>query len=268
MTLRAVIASLIGAGVLVFTITGVVAQSPTERAIDDADLKSGYDFQSEDTRALQDDDFANPGFLWVDKGAALFSEKAGKNDRACTTCHTDTVRSIKGAAARYPSVDEKTGQLINIEQRINLCRERHQQAEPLSYESEDLLAMTAYVAHQSRGQPFNAKTDGTAQSHFEAGRDYYYARKGQMNLACHHCHEWNWGQMLRGDRLSQGHGNGYPAYRFEWQTIGSLHRRLRNCDKGVRAEPLPFGAQEYVDLELYLAWRASRLTLETPSVRR
>ena len=29
--------------------------------------------------------------------------------------------------------------------------------------------------------------------------------------------------MLRGDRISQGHPNAWPAYRLEWQTFGSLH---------------------------------------------
>ncbi|MEM8920543.1 MAG: sulfur oxidation c-type cytochrome SoxA, partial [Pseudomonadota bacterium] len=32
------------------------------------DVKSGYEFLTRDTQNLQDDDFANPGFLWVDRG--------------------------------------------------------------------------------------------------------------------------------------------------------------------------------------------------------
>ena len=77
-----------------------------------------------------------------------------------------------------------------------------------------------------------------------------------------------WGQQLRGQPISQGHSNAYPAYRLEWQAVGSLQRRLRNCNIGVRAEPYPYGAQEYVNLELFLAWRASGLRIETPGVRR
>ena len=110
--------------------------------------------------------------------------------------------------------------------------------------------------------------DGPARRFFEAGRDDYYRRRGQLNLACHHCHELNWGRMLRGDRLSQGHGTGYPAYRLEWQTLGSLHRRLRACNLAIRAQALPYGAPEYVNLELFLAWRAAGLFLEAPAVRR
>ena len=103
---------------------------------------------------------------------------------------------------------------------------------------------------------------------FEAGRTLFLTRQGQFNLACKECHEDHWDQKLRGAPISQGYGNAYPAYRLEWQTIGSLQRRLRNCNIGVRAEPYPYGAQEYVNLELYLAWRAQGLPIETPGVRR
>ena len=116
--------------------------------------------------------------------------------------------------------------------------------------------------------PVQVAAGGPARPFFEAGRDFYTARRGQLNLACTQCHEDNWGKQLRGDRLSQGHGNGYPIYRLEWQTLGSLQRRLRNCNVGVRAEPYPYGAQEYVNLELFLAWRAQGLPVETPGVRR
>ena len=73
---------------------------------------------------------------------------------------------------------------------------------------------------------------------------------------CAQCHEDHWGKRLRAERISQGHANGFPIYRLEWQTLGSLHRRLRACFQGVRAEPFPSGTPEFVNLELYLAWRA------------
>jgi sulfur-oxidizing protein SoxA len=47
-----------------------------------------------------------------------------------------------------------------------------------------------------------------------------------------------------------------------------LHRRLRACYFGVRAEQPAAGSAELVDLELYLASRARGLRVETPGVRR
>jgi sulfur-oxidizing protein SoxA len=141
-------------------------------------------------------------------------------------------------------------------------------AEPLPYESEELLALTAYVARQSRGLPLSVGIEGAARARLEAGRVSYHRRRGQMNLSCAHCHDANWGKRLLSETISQGHPNAYPAYRMEWQTIGSLQRRIRACLSGIRAEMLPYGSQEYLDLELFLAWRAQGLPIETPGVRR
>ncbi len=239
-----------------------------DRAIAPEDLQSGYAFQSPDTQALQDDPFANPGLLWVDAGKKQWRRADRASGKACADCHGDDGSDMTGVAARYPAYDERAQSLLNLEQRINLCRKRHQDADPLPYKSEDLLSLTAFLANLSNGMPADVSIDGAARPYFEAGRAYYYQRRGHLNLACSHCHENNWGKMLRGDRLSQGHGNGYPTYRLEWQTIGSLHRRLRFCDTGVRAEPSDYGSSEYVSLELFLAWRASGLPIETPAVRR
>ncbi len=237
-----------------------------ERAIPPGELKSGSAFLGSDLRALQNDDFANPGMLWVERGEKLWSEPAGKKNLACAGCHKD--QSMRGVAARYPKIDKANGKLLNLEGRINQCREERMGAEALRYESEELLALTAYIARQSLGVPIATRIDGAARAHFEAGRAAYHQRRGQMNLSCAHCHDAQWGKRLLSETISQGHPNAYPAYRMEWQTMGSLERRLRACLSGIRAEMLPYGSQEYLDIELFLAWRAQGLPIETPGVRR
>ena len=236
----------------------------TDQNLPPADIRSGYTFLSAETQAMQDDSFANPGYLWVDRGAALFEDRSGAAP-SCASCHTT---GLAGIAATYPAIDEVTGDLLNLEGRINQCRIRHQTLPALDYESDDLLALTAFVASQSAGMPVSAFADGAAATHYQNGRDYFFTRRGQFNLSCHQCHDENWGKRLRGDTISQGHGNGFPAYRLEWQTLGSLQRRIRDCDVGVRAEPKAFGDPTYIDLELYLSARASGLDMESPAIRR
>ena len=230
--------------------------------------RSGITYAGADVRALQADDFANPGMLWVARGEKMWNAAAGRNNKACSSCHQDAPAGMKGVAARYPRVDVATGKVIHIEGRINICRERNQAADPLQYESEELLALTAYVAHQSRGMPVAVVADAANRPHLERGREIYYRRQGQMNLACVNCHEQNAGRKLLAETISEGHGNAYPAYRLEWQAVGSLHRRLRACYFGVRAVMPAFGSDELLDLELYLARRATGLLVETPGVRR
>lgn len=248
-------------GVLL-ALSAVAAEPPR------AQPKSGLAYAGTDVRALQADDFANPGMLWVARGEKLWSAPAGRSEKSCASCHRDAPSTMKGVAARYPRVDEQGGGLLNLEGRINQCRDRHQGAESLRYESEELLGLTAYVAHQSRGMPVKVEIGVPNRAHFERGRETYYRRQGQMNLGCTHCHERNAGRKLLADTISEGHGNAYPIYRLEWQSAGSLHRRLRACYFGVRAVQPAAGSAELLDLELYLAWRANGLPLETPGVRR
>ncbi|WP_084396845.1 sulfur oxidation c-type cytochrome SoxA [Henriciella aquimarina] len=241
--------------------------TPERTRLAPGEIRSGYTFLQPQTQALQDDDFANPGFLWVDRGDALFHEAAA-NGKSCASCHGEEGEELASAAAHYPAIDEDSGELVNIEGRINLCRARHQEREPLDYESDDLLGLTAYVAYLARGVPMSVDISGAAQSWYEKGEDYFYTRRGQFNLACSQCHNESWGKKLRGDTISQGHGNAFPGYRLEWQSFGSLQRRLRDCDSGVRAEPLDYGSDTYKAVELYLAKRAEGLAMESPGVRR
>lgn len=229
--------------------------------------KSGYEFQSKSNRERQDDLAVNPGMLWVDQGAQAWTKVEGSAGKSCADCH-GAVEGMKGVAAGYPVWDQKAGRMHNLDTRVQECRSVRQQAAPLAPESEGLLALTAVVAHQSRGMPMAPSIEGPARPVFEQGRKLYEERVGQLNLSCAQCHEQNWGQRLRSEVISQGHGNGYPIYRLEWQKMGSLHRRLRSCYLSVRSEPPQHGSAEHIALELYLSWRAKGLAIETPAVRR
>jgi L-cysteine S-thiosulfotransferase len=229
--------------------------------------RSGYTFMGPDTRTIQDDDTANPGMLFVLDGEALWNKKVGSADKACADCHGDARDSMKGVAARYPAFDKTLNRPVTIEQRINLERAQHQQATAFPYESRDLLALTAFVANQSRGVAITAGGDPELKPFVEQGRALFMQREGQLNLACANCHDDNFDRHLAGSPVTQGQPTGYPEYRLEWQTLGSLERRLRSCMAGVRAQAYDYGAPELVALELYLMSRARGMKMETPAVR-
>ena len=229
--------------------------------------RSGYDLMSRDSKAMQDDDTSNPATLSVLDGEAMWTAKAGAADKSCADCHGDAEQSMRGVSARYPAFSPAKGRPIDIEQRINLCRTEQQKAAPLAHESRDLLALTAYLGKQSRGMPISVAEDEKTKPFIEAGRQNYSRRQGQLNLSCQNCHDDNAGQKLAGVELPQGHPTGYPLYRLEWQSVGSLQRRLRNCMIGMRAEPYAYGSDENVDLELFLMSRARGMKVETPAVR-
>jgi L-cysteine S-thiosulfotransferase len=231
-------------------------------------LRSATEFLSPELAAEQRDELRNRGMLWVEQGAALWNQPVGTTGQACAACHGAPERSMPGVAARLPAIDAASGQLINLEGRINHCRTQRQNGPALAYDSNELLALTALIARQSLGLPLQVAGDSPARPFVEAGRRFWYDRQGQLNLSCSQCHDDNVGRKLRGDTISSAVSTGYPVYRLEWQGMGSLHRRLKACQLGVRAVPFEPGAPEYLALELYLAVRGKGLAIEAPALRR
>lgn len=229
--------------------------------------RSGSAFMAESTRAVQDDDTSNPAMLSVLDGSRLWDAPKGEAAKSCASCHGEATASMRGVAARYPAFDERSGRPVDLAGRINVCRQDHQGTQPLARESADLLALTAYVGYQSRGLPISPPQDGRLVPYREQGQALFKTRMGQLDLSCASCHDDHWSRRLGGSPITQAHPTGYPLYRFEWQALGSLQRRVRNCMVGVRAKPYDFGAEELIALELYLNARASGMTLEVPAVR-
>jgi sulfur-oxidizing protein SoxA len=229
--------------------------------------RSGFEYMGPSTQAMQKDDTQNPAMLWIGEGEALWKQAAGSSQKACVACHAQASTSMKGVAARYPAFDERTQRPVTLGQRINQCRLHHQQATPFKDESQALLALESYVGLQSRGMPMSPPTDARLNAPRALGEVRFQQRMGQLNLSCAQCHTDNAGGKLGSALIPQAHPQGYPVYRLEWQGMGSLQRRLRNCMTGVRAEPFAYGAQELVELELYLAARSKGMAGETPAVR-
>ena len=242
-------------------------------------LKSATEFLSRELRAEQGDDLRNRGMLWVEQGAGLWETPSGPGNVSCRSCHGDARATMADVAARYPVYDLTGRRVLNLEGRINACRTDRQGSAAWAYETNELLAMTAYLSHLSRGLSKQSRIgDGSFADvghesaeltrAFERGRALWTERQGQLNLSCAQCHDANVGRKLRGDTISSAVPNGYPAYRLEWNGLGSLHRRLRACQLGVRAVQFEQGSNEYLALEVYLAWRARGLPLESPAMRR
>ena len=229
-------------------------------------IYSGWRFRSNDTQILQTDDFMNPAMVAVDYAQELWDTPAGSSNESCADCHGD-VGNLKGLRAGMPKWNEAAGEPWTLEDWINWSIEEHQGGEPWGWESEEMLAMTALISLQSRGMPVDVQIDGPMKEWWERGKDLYYTRVGQLDMACANCHEDNYGNMIRADHLSQGQINGFPVYRLKWQGLGSIHRRFKGCMKNIRAEPFNRGSDEFTALELYVAWRGEGLAVEGASVR-
>lgn len=230
--------------------------------------RSGFADMSPATQAMQRDDMANPGMLWVLEGEALWARPAGPEGRSCAACHgADPATAMRGVAARHPAWDAAEGRPVDLAGRIARCQAERQGVTPFPREGQEQLALSTLVAHASRGLPIAPPEDPRLAPARAEGARLWAERRGQLDLSCAQCHDANAGQRLAGSVIPEGHPTGYPLYRLEWQGMGSLHRRLRGCMSGVRSEPYPPGAPEMVAIELFLMGRAAGMPMETPAVR-
>lgn len=232
------------------------------------EVLSGWLYRTAETRALEEDSFANPAMLYVEQGEDIWNTVEGEAGKSCASCHGDAADSMAEVGATYPKWDPETQRPVNVELQINKCRETHMKAAPYKFDAGEQKALTTFVKHQAIGKPMHVDlSEGEMQSWWEKGKDIYYTRYGQLNLACASCHEENNGRYIRADHLSQGNVNGFPTYRLKQAGMVSLHNRFRGCIRDTRAEfPAAF-SDELMALEVYTTWRGSGLSVETPAVR-
>jgi sulfur-oxidizing protein SoxA len=230
-------------------------------------IYSGWKFRTDETQAMQADDFDNPGMLYVEQGIEAFNTAMGAEGNSCASCH-ENPESLADVRATYPKWDEAHGEVQTVEMQILECQtERMGVAEPYGYDSQQMRNMVALIASVGRGQTVNVAIDGPAAETWALGEEIYYTRYGQLEMACANCHEDNYGNLIRADHLSQGQVNGFPTYRLKNANIISVHNRFRGCIRDTRGEPFAIGSPEFVALELYVASRGNGLSVEGPAVR-
>ena len=176
-----------------------------------------------------------------------------------------------GIRKNYPYFDTEQGQVVTLELAINQCREANGE-KPLKYKSGDIAAISAYMAYTSRGQTINVviPDDPRALEAYEAGKQFYYTKRGQLNFACADCHVNGSGGTVRVEMLSPalGHTSHFPVYRLDWGAIGTLHRRFSGCNQRVRAKAFKPQGPEYRNLEYFMTYMSNGLEFNGPGVRK
>jgi sulfur-oxidizing protein SoxA len=229
-------------------------------------IYSGWVFRSDETQALQMDDFENPGMIFVDDALDAWSTAEGSEDKSCADCHGDA-SSLSEARGTFPKWNDDAEEIRTLAMQINGCRTEQMGAEAWKYDGGDMLNMEALLASVARGNPVNVAIDGPATAAYELGKELYYTRTGQLDLSCANCHEDNYGNNIRADHLSQGQINGFPTYRLKNAKLNGVQSRFRGCVRDTRAETYAVGSEEFIALELYVASRGNGLSVEGPSVR-
>ena len=214
---------------------------------------------------LQIEEFP-PYELALEEGKELF-ETPFANGKTYADCFPN---GGIGVRQNYPYFDIETGQVKTLEQEINECRVKNGE-DPLPYKKGKIASISAYMAYTSRGNKFDVQIpNDKALAAYENGKEFYYAKRGQLNFSCADCHVGNSGMMIRADKLSPalGHPTHFPVYRSKWNDMGTLHRRFDGCNKQVRAAPLPAQGEEYRNLEYFLTYMSNGMEVNGPGARK
>lgn len=208
-----------------------------------------------------------PYLPYIQQGKQLFNTPF-KNGKTYAQCLPN--RGI-GIANHYPRWDRARGEVVTLALVLNWCREANGE-KPLAYGKGDLAYILTYLEETSKGKKVHITVpsdDPRALAAYERGKEFYYARRGQLNFSCAGCHVENAGRRLRTNVLSPalGQATHWPTYRTKWGDMGTLQRRFVGCNKQVRAKPFPLQSREYRDLEYFLTYLSNGLPIAGPGAR-
>lgn len=208
-----------------------------------------------------------PYEIAIEEGEELFNTPF-KNGKTFASCFRNGGIGIK---SDYPYFDTKSGKVKTIELEINECLEKNGE-KPMKYNKGKLASISAYMAYTTRGQIIDIKIphDQRALDAYNKGKIFYYARRGQLNMSCAHCHVDNAGNKIRADILSPalGHLSHFPVYRSKWGGLGTAHRRFGGCNKQVRAKPFKPQSDQYRNLEYFLTYMSNGIPWNGPGARK
>jgi sulfur-oxidizing protein SoxA len=204
---------------------------------------------------------------FIDEGRDMW-ETPFANGKSYSDCFPDGPAQRKN----FPHWSKERGMVMTLPLAINECREANGE-KPLKYKKGAIASLLAYMAYESRGQEVNVEIpldDPRALEAYEKGKQFYFARRGQLNFACANCHIQNPGNVLRTETLSPafGHTTHWPVYRAKWGEMGTLHRRFAGCNEQVRAKAFKAQSEEYRNLEFFFTSMSNGLEFNGPGARK
>lgn len=231
------------------------------------DYKNGiYTFNKGAREQWEEIEEFPPYEIDIDKGEELWG-KTFKNGKTYTDCFGSDISKIR---VKYPHHDEKTDSIVTLEGDINKCRTDNGE-KPFKWKKGKIAAVSAYIAKAGAGQRITTMPKGEkALAWYKKGKNFFYAKRGQLNLSCADCHIYNGSKWIRGDHLGPavGHTTHVPIYRSKWGELGTLHRRYGGCNKNIRAKPFKPQSNEYKALEYFEATMSNGLELNGPGARK
>lgn len=184
--------------------------------------------------------------------------------------YQDCLGEVDKVRVQYPKYDEANDTILTLEGQINACREANSE-KPLKWKKGPIAALSGYIADQAEGQKIDVKVPNEkARKWYNKGKNFFYAKRGQLNMSCADCHVSYAGNRIRAEILSPvfGQVTHFPTYRAKWGQMGTLHRRYGGCNQQVRAKSYKAQSDEYKALEYFHTAMSNGLEWTGPAFRK
>ena len=238
-------------------------------------------------REMIDDPMANPAFLNVDRGEALWSQPRGAKNVSLEQCDLGKGPGVlEGAYAELPRYFADTGKVMDLEQRLLWCMQQTQGLDTKDIvarkfgapgTTSDLEDLVAFIANKSSGKTFHIPLDDPQEREaYAVGEALFYRRGSLLDFSCATCHGAD-GARIRTTQLpnltkpgpdAQRTMGSWPTYRVSQSQTRTMQNRLWDCYRQMRMPPPEYGSPGLTALILYLTKQAEGGTLNVPSIKR
>ncbi|PWB45636.1 MAG: sulfur oxidation c-type cytochrome SoxA [Nitrosomonadales bacterium] len=220
-----------------------------------------------DSKSQYDSIMEFPPFEGVIEAGKEMWEKPFKNGKTFASCFPNGGKNVAG---NYPRFDASLNKVVTFEMDINQCLTANGEAGFKYSDVNTMGILTSYARTLSDGMKMNVKVDGAAAlAAYEAGKKFYFQRRGQLNFSCATCHVDNAGNRIRAEILSPtlGQSTHWPVFRAG-ERLTTLQVRYKGCNSQVRATPFEPGSEEFNNLEYFLSYQDNGLPLKASVFRK
>lgn len=238
-------------------------------------------------RAMISDPMSNPGYLAVDRGEALWSEKRGSKNVSLETCDLGLgAGKLEGAFAQLPRFFQDANRVMDLEQRLLWCMQNIQGLDTKDViarrfsrpgTASDMQDLVAFIANKSNGMKINIPLSHPKEQEMAAvGEELFFRRGGVNDFSCATCHSEEGKRirlqglpdLSRPGKAPQETMGGWPTYRVSQGALRTMQHRLWDCFRQQRWPVPEYGSDALTALTVFLQKQAMGGEINVPSIKR
>ena len=253
----------------------------------DAQAPTDSEKEIERYREMISDPMSNPGFLFVDRGEALWKLKRGTKNVSLEQCDLgEGPGKLEGAFAKLPRHFKDADRVLDLEQRLLWCMENLQGLDTADVikrkfggpgRTSDTQDLVAFIANKSSGMKISSQVSHPKEQEMLAvGEALFNRRGGPWDFSCATCHSVE-GQRIRLQALpllskpgkaAQATMGSWPTYRVSQSQVRTMQHRLWDCFWQMRWPDAEYASDGLTALTVYLNKNADGGMIEVPTIKR